>query len=812
MESALTRRPRPEETRPKTPSPAPYYYDAKLDVDMFCGPGYEQFPVALGTVPGHQEICDQWDRLQLRKAQKKDTKLCRSINRPTPPITDLESSGESEDWMDDVGRAEEEMRCLQKILDVFPDIQMNFLLEVIRSHARPPNAAAAEIVAEILDMDFYPKEKFNGGLKASEEAATDGTGVTITWNKDLPKDSTYLKEAVIVLAAQFDHVPTHYIHRIVQEKNSVFNTYLDLHDTDANYFALPDRPYIRPRHPRAVLEKKYANTGCVRHDGEQYKNIVNELQAARQHVAREAIRLKNQKAMEEAEATNLAIHKAEGALVECQCCFDGEIPINRAVACEGERVHFFCFECVSRLAESQVGSMKYEMLCMDCSGCRASLSLEGVGKAVPIKTFDRLAFNRQQAEISAAGIEGLEQCPFCDFKAICDSVETDPVFNCQNPDCGRSSCRKCKEDSHRPKSCEEVKHDRGLSARHLVEEARSAAIMRPCPKCGVKIIKEMGCNKMHCTTCGCNMCYVCKADISHVGYDHFHKSGAKCKLHDDQGVDRHAREANEAEIDAIKKAKAEYADVDEKRLRIETADEPKKGKKKKAASSAAALPPPNVLPEFPYMFADHLLDYVNDVEQRHQRMRHHHREALDRVREVQNLMGNRPKNLIATLGLVTGNLPRRLDQPAQGTRDHQQRAAGLERVHDWIGRGADTQVPTEPEMPIFQSQPLPALPLMFERQGNRPVGGLDGNDLGIPNGPTPKQKDRAAFTLGLDNGVNNSTASLNPKIGGLRPTGMPHFAGAAMQSQPPRPPGDKRKSVDDFFNLTGYASYDGLGL
>lgn len=248
--------------------------------------------------------------------------------------------------------------------------------------------------------------------------------------------------------------------------------------------------------------------------------------------------------------------------------------MNRAVPCEGDVVHFFCNGCIERQAQSQVGAMKYEMLCMDTGGCKANLSGEGVAKAISIQLFDKLALNQQQAEITAAGIEGLEECPFCDFKAIHDqSIEANSLFGCQNPDCGKISCRKCGEESHLPRSCEEVKNDKGLSARHQVEEARSEAMMRTCPKCKVKIIKEYGCNKLVCTNCHTIICYVCKKDISgkgkDLGYDHFHRQGASCTLHDQPMEDRHQREADAAETAAIAKAKAEDAELDENTLRVE---------------------------------------------------------------------------------------------------------------------------------------------------------------------------------------------------------------------------------------------------
>ena len=490
---------------------------------------------------------------------------------------------------------------MQRVVEVFPDIQRDFVLQKIRDPSNQLNLNDVEIdgptkiISQILEGGGeYPKALSTTIEPPLQSTPADETGVTVSYNKNQPKDALYLKEAVIVLAQHFTHVPTHAIFKIVHQKKSVFASYVHLQEAERGYYSRSQRPYIRHRQPRANLEKKYARGSHEQRDEGRYAQMVNELQAARQYVAREEIKATKQKAKEEAEVTNLAVHKASGSLIECQCCFDDEIPMNRSVSCESASdMHFFCHDCVSRLADNQIGAMKYEMLCMDGSGCKSSLSVEGVAQAVSIKTVDKLAFNQQQAEIAAAGIDGLEQCPFCDFKAICEPVEQDRIFNCQNPDCGRATCRRCNQDAHCPKSCDEVKADKGLDARHRVEEARSNRVMRKCPKCSVKIIKELGCNKMICTSCRSIMCYACNADITQGkegGYEHFNKSGSKCKLYDEPGVDRHDAEADEAEKEAIKKAKAEDAGLDEKQLQIETGPGLKKVK-----------PVPQAQPGYPHV-------------------------------------------------------------------------------------------------------------------------------------------------------------------------------------------------------------------
>ncbi|ETI20882.1 hypothetical protein G647_07225 [Cladophialophora carrionii CBS 160.54] len=571
-------KPSKKKEEPKEP---PYYVDSRLEVKMYRGPGYERFPVALGTVEGHQELCDKWDADLVTKREKRLAKLQRE-QKMGYMTYDIESSSD-----DDVAvehNAALQKRCLDSVLDVFPDIERAFVQKKIREELPKsryvedddddlivlgPPPLAEKIISEIVELKSYPKERSSNATASKTSSAVDGTGITITWNRTLPKDDMYMKDATILIAKHFPHVPSHFVDAMVKEKKSIFDTYVAVHELEDQYYTVHAKPYARRKQPRPDLEKKYLLKASDRRVPGEYAHRVNELQAAKQYVMREEIKEAARKAKEEAEALNLAEHIQSGAIMECQCCYDAQVPLNRVVPCTAEVPHNFCFTCVEGLADTQVGMLQHEMLCMDDSGCEAKLSHEDVGRAIPITTFDRLELNEQQAEIVAANIEGLEQCPCCDYKAICGDIKEEPVFFCQNPECSRATCRRCKKDDHAPKTCEEASVDKVLSARHLIEEARSAAVIRTCRKCGAPILKEFGCNKMSCTRCGSAFCYVCNDDITDFpggSYNHF---GPKCILYDEPGYNRHEKEAIEAEKEAIAKAKAMNADLDESQLRID---------------------------------------------------------------------------------------------------------------------------------------------------------------------------------------------------------------------------------------------------
>jgi len=558
--------------------PKPPYTDhPTFRLRLYCGPGFEYFPVPVELNEEHKKICEQWDeKIQLKNERKRLQQTRDSqYGLYLDPSIQVEES-EFGPTNDIISPAEEE--CMRKILEVLPDVDRDFVKEKVHGRYESYRFGDEEIevipdtdaiVAEIFELGDYPKAKIIP--EREEDPFEKETGRTIQWDKNHTTNYHYTLDTVKLLAEQFDHVPTFYINKIMIDKRSLWDAYVHINDVETNYFQEVVRPYRRSKNRRTMIEKKYDRAFDPQGDPKYYASLINELQAAKQHVARETLKHAEEQQALDAERANIEKHRVEGQLLECQCCFDDEVPLNRSVSCRAICPHSFCYNCIKGLADSQVGLMRYKMLCMDPSGCKEKLCTHGVGRAIPVKTFDRLAFNEQQAEIVAAGIEGLEHCPFCEFKAICDPIEIITIFRCQNPDCFKVSCRKCHEISHLPKTCDEVKKERGLQARHKVEEARSTAMMRRCPKCDAKIIKDGGCNKMRCT-CGTVLCYVCKLDLSTLrdGYEHFNKMAGKCPLYDKVGVDRHEQEANEAEEKAIAEVKTLDTTIEESSLQIET--------------------------------------------------------------------------------------------------------------------------------------------------------------------------------------------------------------------------------------------------
>ena len=269
--------------------------------------------------------------------------------------------------------------------------------------------------------------------------------------------------------------------------------------------------------------------------------------------------------------------RAIGQVMECGCCYD-DVAFLKLTHCNGEGTHYFCLDCAKRNAETDIGHSRYALHCMTAD-CPATFSREQRKCFLDEKTIEKLERLQQQDEIRKANLLNLGHCPFCDFVAICPTVEEDREFRCANPDCEEISCRLCKLKSHIPLSCEEYQKECGVSERRIIEEARTEALIRTCKKCKIRILKEDGCNKVCCTGCRSMICDYCGEDITKVSYNHFDGQGrvppgliqnttGKCPLYDDEGVKRKENQVNKAEKDALAKVRAEHPELSEEDLKI----------------------------------------------------------------------------------------------------------------------------------------------------------------------------------------------------------------------------------------------------
>ncbi|KAI9761030.1 MAG: hypothetical protein M4579_001293 [Chaenotheca gracillima] len=446
-----------------------------------------------------------------------------------------------------------------------------------------PNALLDTILEATL-QEPYPKADDNRKRKRASHGPDNKNAAYTSETRPVRSGDEYVLSLDLLLA-EFPSIPHTHIAKVRSEKPHIFQAYLELRKAEKAYDPATQSPYRElkaPRKPHELTKRahKFASWGRETVDAlnDLRGALERELQAARQKRLHDEEIEAAEEAAAKAETLNFDKQKEEGLMMPCQCCYN-ESPLNRMTHCDGATWHFFCFECGRKTAETQIGLSRHTWNCMDMSGCASTFADSEIRRFLNEKAIQMLSRLQQQEEIRLAGVEGLTECPFCDFAAICDSVDVDKEFRCQSEECMKVSCRLCKSESHLPLSCEESKNESGLAVRHALEEAMTEALVRSCGNCKSKFIKEIGCNKMCCPRCKTKQCYICnKVLLDNDAYAHFRNApgrsitrlvrGTECPLYENT-EERHLSEVASAEKMAREKLKTAHPELDEKDLKIE---------------------------------------------------------------------------------------------------------------------------------------------------------------------------------------------------------------------------------------------------
>ncbi|KAI0200002.1 hypothetical protein F4808DRAFT_174473 [Astrocystis sublimbata] len=372
-----------------------------------------------------------------------------------------------------------------------------------------------------------------------------------------------------LLSQDFPRVPMTSIQTEFQVGKTTFEKSLF-----AVYLGMDEKLRNQESVPRPLLQKRTATKRIPEFAPDRLPSIdINKYKIPEQAAIKEMIAVRKYCSWKNnsitAEKHNFLQAQKNGQTLECGICCE-EYALNRMVKCDGETAHWFCRKCLKTHAESLVGMAKYDITCMSMDGCPARFSQSQRALFVDKKLAGALDRIEQEAVLRMANIENLATCPFCPYAAEYPPVEINKEFLCENPRCLKVSCRLCHKESHIPRSCAEVEADRGLNARHTVEEAMTEALVRRCNNCKNPFVKLDGCNKIRCTKCGTMQCDVCRKTIK--DYSHFNdpRRGGKpgqCPLFDEsQG--RYEKEVKEAQ----KKMAEEFPDMDEEVLGVSNAE------------------------------------------------------------------------------------------------------------------------------------------------------------------------------------------------------------------------------------------------
>ncbi|KAG8907370.1 hypothetical protein FRC01_007709 [Tulasnella sp. 417] len=362
---------------------------------------------------------------------------------------------------------------LASVLAVIPDVQPEHAAALIHEQLTSGVAAnaAVEVVINQLFDTAYPKvEKkkrkrdTEGSMDGSNDIRDRATGSTkdqkkgrIDWlslERAIP-GGPYVILALDQLSQDFRYVAKSHVRDVFSSNKSLYYpSYFQLRKIDNTSPFWKKVPTPRPRGKGHFKSEEF----------ESERKAVLDVVAAEQEPGRnsgdQAPGPSNSKQSDQSEGDE----EVEGG-IECGCCF-AEYAFENMVQCP--EAHLFCKTCARRTAEEAIGARKAVIKCMDQDGCQLEFAASEIRRFLDTKAFDLLEKIKAERAVTDACLEGLEECPFCDFKCIIEN-DQERLFRCENDECGID---------HLPKTCAEVVDDRNLDARHAVEEAMTEALMR----------------------------------------------------------------------------------------------------------------------------------------------------------------------------------------------------------------------------------------------------------------------------------------------------------------------------------------------
>ncbi|KAH7906652.1 hypothetical protein BJ138DRAFT_1129757 [Hygrophoropsis aurantiaca] len=451
-----------------------------------------------------------------------------------------------------------------RVIEIVPDVQPGHVLTLIEQyHATHPENVVELVLHALLEGPPYPKVD-NKGKRKRVEGEEDG----VVRGQPKPKldyaqkdreykgGPHYTDMALEQLLIDFPYIPKPHVRSRLLQNNGFY--------APTHFLLAADQKAAKPPYKTKSTPSRPSGKGKARHDPEfdaERQWLVLKLQedgASNPNAGEVPAQVGEQEAEDEDDG------------IECGCCF-ASYPFDKMVQCPD--AHLFCNTCMTSYASNLLGEHNPNIVCMDQSGCKLPFPECELERFLSSKLLELYHRVKQRKEIEAAGLENLEECPFCEYKCVIEN-EMEKLFRCENADCGAVSCRQCKKLDHLPKSCKEMEEDKHLDAQHVVEEAMTRALMRNCPKCQKAFIKENGCNKMTCPNCHTLSCYICRQVIH--GYEHFNHAppyngpsdNSKCQLWD-AVEQRHAEEVTEAAKRALEEFKRDHPDLDPNNIKVD---------------------------------------------------------------------------------------------------------------------------------------------------------------------------------------------------------------------------------------------------
>lgn len=218
--------------------------------------------------------------------------------------------------------------------------------------------------------------------------------------------------------------------------------------------------------------------------------------------------------------TDLAVSDKEGfigAHSTCEVC-DGRFS-RKFMASFTNCNHLFCEDCLVNYIQSCINHNKVmDIGCLQ-SNCDSLAIVDKVCSFLNEKGLYELENKYRRFRNTNLALKWNKKlCPNEACFAMLEEVKEGGLEYGSCHQCKINVCLKCNNLLHPDKPCDQA--DKAEFKKYMSQNE-----ILQCPKCGINIFKEKGCNHMTCIACRHQFCWICKKDYSPNHYSKFNPFG-----------------------------------------------------------------------------------------------------------------------------------------------------------------------------------------------------------------------------------------------------------------------------------------------
>ncbi|MBN3309150.1 RN19A ligase, partial [Amia calva] len=190
--------------------------------------------------------------------------------------------------------------------------------------------------------------------------------------------------------------------------------------------------------------------------------------------------------------------------------------------------HRACADCLRQYLRIEITESR---VCIACPQCPEILAPPDVRTILDDQALLE-RFEEYQLRRFLAADPDTRWCPApdCSYAVIAYGCAECPKLSCGREGCDTEFCYHCRQLWHPNQTCDQARRQRAhhtpgntdSSTLFIFNEEPGSEVeeIKACPRCGAYIMKtnDGSCNRMNCTVCACQFCWLCMKEITDVHY------------------------------------------------------------------------------------------------------------------------------------------------------------------------------------------------------------------------------------------------------------------------------------------------------